>query len=1121
MLPLFALPEQAESSTGNETRSAGSSISSQAPGKAPVFFERKTDGGYLVRFESGTLRAVFPATLISIDKKNLKDLGEKQIKELLYGPVGSSVILEIMMSDGKIRTAKLEREVVSKQSLWKRDLSHYQNYDNRSDRNWNGAFVEDSLDIEARATQNLVLRTAMEWPEQKSDPVGTAAFPAAMTNYEVGNLDDGDAYLDLCEKLYKPGEKWFLRQNRQPSKSIKILVSVGRLNDAQHLLDRLVAGGGLQPFFYYDAFKTLALAQLKTDTAAALATVEKFRVLTNGRGPMYAGRNWVAEVYRQVGEYKKAQEIYAGLIASTNLTNSEWENLETFAGYLFEQASLQSLQGEKAVAAASLEKAIEKLNSLGPEQLEAIETAPGVFPKPSDLQGALVAIQSSHQLPKNPVPIEVSDSSFPNIRECHDAIRNNDKDLVDRLIHCYLEQYRSNVQQPLASSGKQNLYCSILTLAREISDRGWLELSDDVLRTLQQEAEGKDANPVARTFLQAELVYNATKEKSNEASEWTRLNNNLSGMERSGGQAAVYFGNFAWSERLRRLAVLFYYAGELKRAEAFINQSLAACENASGHDTKVADSFDGIVGEKAMILLDAACIAANQNQFEKAGRYWEQIVALPAVPAAGYYHTIIELCSVLAHKKKRDQAIEMLRALRSKSKNVGQGSNEQIAMDLALAKLLLDSGKVNEADSIVQGDAYKVPQRLGWSQCVLIAQCAEAAGDFGRAAKYYAMAPWMGKPFEFETDDDSLYLNKALELADRSPNFDNKALAKLCKQVADSLGYQHAPQAYKLYKRACDLTQNSDPEKSELLRLVANFLPYSSNSSRKTGDSNLVDEQLGLEEAAARSAEQNHSQDVRFLWSQLAANEISAERILKGLEDEHHVMQLYSKKDSIDHNPMLPDNFGFITILVNKGHKAEAERFLIEAVARTKAIAGPKSVAVQAQLGDLFAFYVDQKRYAPAMATLDEMLSFDLTTGETPSQAAMHSHCGAWPQAADAVEVLDRIFRSLDQVESQNPGFVEACLEKVLKAQKAALKPNDERLVATLGQLGEVNFQMQKYKAADAYYGQAFEITNQHQKGELAVRMVGRNFINNLRKLGKGAEADKLSELQYAGLGKP
>jgi tetratricopeptide (TPR) repeat protein len=356
----------------------------QDTGKAAVNFEKRESLGYVVRFDKGPLPfGGFLCGLVSVDNKDLSKFTESQVKDLLYGPVGSTLEVEFMSPDGKTKTETLRREPVINKPLVERNGLLYLNYDNRNGQNVNSSFVADSLDIEGRATQNLLIQALKEWPEgARADNLSPAMFSTAIINYEAGDIADGDKYLDLSEKEYVTAQRWFPFQNRQLGKALKVLISVGRMDDAQKVVDMVVDGGTLQIFTADDLFKTLAEAQLKDDKKAAVATVEKFlRVIKTNPGVAAYGRTWVADVFEQAGEYKRAEEIYSEFVRTFQASDKRWENLERLASYVFKRSSLQNRLGDKTGAIAGLQDIIEKIKAnLPATQLGTIEKMPGVFP---------------------------------------------------------------------------------------------------------------------------------------------------------------------------------------------------------------------------------------------------------------------------------------------------------------------------------------------------------------------------------------------------------------------------------------------------------------------------------------------------------------------------------------------------------------------------------------------------------------------------------------------------------------------------------------------------------------------------------------------------------------------
>jgi tetratricopeptide (TPR) repeat protein len=281
-----------------------------------------------------------------------------------------------------------------------------------------------------------------------------------------------------------------------------------------------------------------------------------------------------------------------------------------------------------------------------------------------------------------------------------------------------------------------------------------------------------------------------------------------------------------------------------------------------------------------------------------------------------------------------------------------------------------------------------------------------------------------------------------------------------------------------------------------------------------------LNQQFKAQEDQALAATRNHEKSAMHLWNQLASAEIGAGLTPEGLEHERHAMQLYSSEDVGEFGVLGYLGSRIIPTLTAQGHSVQAEQLLIEAVERIRIVAGPKSVATQAQLGDLFLFYVRQKHYLSALRILDQVLDFDLSNGEAPSQSLTHFVNVNRPlQPNSSVAVLHSILVRLQKVEKAEPSFIIIALEKVLKAQEVHLTAHDERLIESLAALGDAYFQAKKYKEADGYYNRAFEITKQYYpEGGFAVQQCGINFLVNLKEVGRSEESDRLSKLKWEGM---
>lgn len=294
--------------------------------------------------------------------------------------------------------------------------------------------------------------------------------------------------------------------------------------------------------------------------------------------------------------------------------------------------------------------------------------------------------------------------------------------------------------------------------------------------------------------------------------------------------------------------------------------------------------------------------------------------------------------------------------------------------------------------------------------------------------------------------------------------------------------------------------------------LLCSFGPLSAQAIEQTSD----DRQLKAIEDQALAAENNHAKYASNLWSQIANRELAAGLKSEALEHEHHAIQLYSAQNVEEHfGPLGYMGRGVVYGLAQQGRSEDAEKLLIEAVERVKNVAGPKSIATQAQIEELFGFYAHQGNHNAAMRALDQVMDFDLGSGETPSQSLMHhENVTARYQPRTAVEVVHQILLVVQDVEKTEFSFAVTVTKKVLNAQAVYLAADDERLVETLVALADAYFYAKKYKEADGYYNRAYEISKQyHVESPFTVQQCGQNFLANLKEVGRAEEADRLSKL--------
>lgn len=1071
---------------------------------------RRQDGGYDVNAQNAKKGIYWNAPLISIDNRDLRNLTEKEIESLIKSHAGSAMHVSVLSRTGKEKAYSLKCEPANLGPMWERKLQHLVTMDSRSDSHWNSGYTEDSMDIEARSAQNLILRIADEKSEVSANSLASALICASLTNYQLGNLPTGDSYLKQGLKVIDPTQNFRLGQNWHIRKATTLLLEMDKSEEAMQLLENEARSN--KSMMTVEGYKEWILTKIQNDRQEAIKRLDT--IISNQRS-QGSGQNcfkWMGDVYMSVGDYKKALDVYNKCYNTANFQTLSWEPIQLLSQIALPLALAQCKTGDRDGAINNLDSIIKRFERVVPtDQVAVIERMPGVYPKVSDLKVALADLRALKDVKDIKVKLDIEPLThrFPPVRKCHHAIAAGDEKTTKQCLDELLLLYKGNVPEPLKAIGDLNLFSTVLSLTREMVNRGWNILADDTLTRLKNLSSGKDTNPVTEAFLQFEVLYNAKDSGKIRETQWKILR----------GLYSKDKVPYTWSESLRQLAVSYYYADELDRAEYLIESALKEWNNEIGHP-RASSQYGGTGGDKTMLLIYAACIAAQQKKYEKSELYWNQFIAEPQLSQEGYRQAAIELSSVYLKNGNKNKAISILEAIHKKpdepAREVGASSTE---LNLRLAKLLLEDGKRREAYSIAKSAEKLMTHHLEWEQILIIAKCAEAVGDKKLAALSYGQAYRVaGGNFLFTNDGKGPnYQEKAVVLAEQIPDFDKKELIELYKAYRTSIPPEQLDQRLSASQRAYALMLDSDPEKPQLLPEIASLNSIIEANKKKNNDAlkdlHISDEYLSAQVQAAQLAEKNHQLNTRNLWANVAFTKAARGDTQSALTDINHVMQLYTIKNAANHEPVFVHS-NFVYWLVKDGKKSEAEKLLLDAVEKTKTVTGKNSICTQAQNVDLFEFYIKEKNFTAAGEALDSALIGDFTTGETLTQYMNVSHCGpGWPQSATSVELVNSIFKILETIKDTQQDFVASSLKKVLNAQDTALKPEDERLVPTLANLGDISFEQRKYTEAERFYDRAYSITKQYHTGEFAVRQVGKHFLENLRKLGKAKEADKLADL--------
>lgn len=456
-------------------------------------------------------------------------------------------------------------------------------------------------------------------------------------------------------------------------------------------------------------------------------------------------------------------------------------------------------------------------------------------------------------------------------RNCLAAIAKKDKQAAKQLAENILSAYknttsRSKTQnQSYWASKPQNLYCTILHIARRFSDLGWYTESNHLLKALNASDQENPDWPGINSFLLVELTVNAERAKNDSDKLWQRLdresgfatrfkhNTKEGSGENSKEKPRIVTYDYSTSEKLRRFASAYYCAGELDRAAILIEQALHQYTNI---DPKASADYhiihchdDGISGDHVLLLLDAAIINSRQKKLDQAANFLSEALSGTAITEAGYGPKLAELASIYTENNKRDEAIAFLK--KARAKNIlpnymapRSSTSSPYVVDYCLARLLFESGQISDARTIIESAIEQAvtpvqpsePRKripalpkddYAYAPSILAGDCAFEQGDFKAAALRYEQAGLSRRfstlPISRSTSLSSHWLQKAIDCADKCAKFLPEEYARLYTELATSIKDSSPQKAFALDKKAVELMSDNDPKKPAILSEMASL----------------------------------------------------------------------------------------------------------------------------------------------------------------------------------------------------------------------------------------------------------------------------------------------------------
>lgn len=762
-------------------------------------------------------------------------------------------------------------------------------------------------------------------------------------------------------------------------------------------------------------------------------------------------------------------------------------------------------------------------------------------------------------------------------RECLSAITAGNRIVAFTDAQTLLSQYKERTVEQYVDRPPpmtpQNLFCTILNIARKFSDCGWYKESNLLLTELLAASEAKGDWTTANFFITLEQIVNAEREKKNAPALWTKVDGFLgfsheSEIGRESARKRITY-DYTLSEKLRRFAIAFYHAGEFDRANIFLTQAIKTYSPSEQKPSPTEeqsstkriihnrdDRGDSAEADHVYLLLDAACIKAKLKDFSQSQKYLTEAFSYKPLSERSYGAKLAELASVYCEQGKQDDAIKFLKVAQGKEIPTASGSSRHntsgaFLVDLWLAKVLFDKGNIAESRKVIEKAietsrkpasserGTNVEQSLKkdfeYSSCVLAGDCASAEKDMAAAALRYEEA---GMPLRFGTlpITDQLTLNKywlqkAIACAEKDPKFPKDDLARMYVELAGDRRITPLEEKLQLYKKAVELMSDSNPQKSNLTSKLAQLVAQTKYALTNPSEEKLVPRteaeqqmvkasireknlvEVGLYRKAAKIAEANGEPTAYSKYIVLANAEAGIDQLDQAIKDCMHGLSLYNgirASTGSEYGYWRPTILNAYCVLNAKLSSSGRARECIR----------------------LLEFAVSRTRSANGSGseeTFDQLLELlQFYRGQKDNAQALAVLDRALQCTMQRTPMRDpfqsshgsrpnpmeRIWSWPRESAKDNPKLAIEILEKTLEAQRKQLPSDDMQIGLTLNALGDVYRMSGKDQSALENYQKAFDIIKLYNGELIALNRMSSNFIPTMRAVGNIQEADRLQSMR-------
>ncbi len=672
---------------------------------------------------------------------------------------------------------------------------------------------------------------------------------------------------------------------------------------------------------------------------------------------------------------------------------------------------------------------------------------------------------------------------------------------------------------------------SFLQMARRLSDKKQLALSNKILNKLNDTMLKNRWQLMARPFVMAELAIN--KKRAGINPDYEALYQSMHMVE-------------ADIDKLRWIALLYAGAGYQERALLYFDQALAlpSASQTSGTQTITEEET-----AKIILLLDAATCYATGGDFTRAQDLAKQAVAQViqsridrsevhwSVYRRSFQCKLLNYARVMITAKRYSEIESLLIAIQGREKQLTnkagtaakagitaeigtaaktENSTENAAIDSKLdcTDILVDatlgevyykSGRsalalplLKKAANLYQQSTYYAPLGL----YLLYANCAAECGDFSDAAIAYKDVanaapdePWRAA---YNNSDVMLrYLHKAIDCANKVDNFDPAQRQKILVMLASLTSDEDADNKLDILMSIYTLIPESDPQKLEIARGISSLAGYNQfkRPENKQAAAKLQSDMLSQ---IAKLTQLQNPTYAYLQWLELAKVEARENRwseakkhfleAIEGCNKDNNCMTY--RRPFITHWDVTthPIDLGTADDTAYKRGK----EILIAASNKIKQLYADRLTNISLQDSQILLYDLRHRRYQDATTELKQLLSANLL-----------NYYDAQEDSANGVE---EVIKEIGYLDDSYTDIALKLLNQILDAQKRDLADNDIHFAATYMAIGKAYKTAKRYPEALEMYQKAIALTDLY--GQYHNNDAASGMAEILRKQGNEEAAD-------------